>query len=167
MISNTKKMSIAVAITLLSLVLLTGCGGSGNADTESPAVATEVINKITVPLAPDPVANNSTVAGIDSNANGVRDDAERVVATASTPATAADNIQITIIRSKSINDPKKSMSVVKEEFCYRMKNKILLDYQLDQLITNQLTNTDARKAAATDAASNLEFGVSLNPSECE
>lgn len=40
----------------------------------------EVINGITVPPEPDPTINNSTLAGVDSNKNGVRDDVERIVA---------------------------------------------------------------------------------------
>ena len=41
----------------------------------------EVINGIIVPPAPDPVVNNATVAGVDINKNGVRDDVERTIAT--------------------------------------------------------------------------------------
>ena len=40
----------------------------------------EVINGIIVPPAPDPVVNNATVAGVDINKNGVRDDVERGLA---------------------------------------------------------------------------------------
>lgn len=40
----------------------------------------EIINGITVPLEPDSTLNNSTLAGIDVNKNGVRDDVERVLA---------------------------------------------------------------------------------------
>lgn len=40
----------------------------------------EVINGITVPPEPSPSVNNATLAGVDSNANGVRDDVERVIA---------------------------------------------------------------------------------------
>ncbi len=44
------------------------------------APATEIINGIVVPLAPDPVTNNATLAGVDSNSNGVRDDVDRKIA---------------------------------------------------------------------------------------
>jgi hypothetical protein len=88
MISNPYKMSIAVANTLLALLLLTSCGGSGNGDTETPIVATEVINKITVPIAPDPAKNIATIAGVDINKNGVRDDVERAIAKTAVDATS-------------------------------------------------------------------------------
>lgn len=87
--------------------LLVSCGGGGESDfastTESadgtkqalavsgaPAVPPgwtgrapkmEVINGITVPPEPPPTTNNATLAGIDVNGNGVRDDVERSIAT--------------------------------------------------------------------------------------
>lgn len=44
------------------------------------APAEEVINGISVPPAPNPEENNRTLAGIDINSNGIRDDVERVLA---------------------------------------------------------------------------------------
>lgn len=43
----------------------------------------EVINGITVPPEPAPSINNATLAGVDVNGNGVRDDVERGIARAS------------------------------------------------------------------------------------
>ena len=37
----------------------------------------EVINGYTLPPEPDPKINNSTLLGVDSNKNGIRDDVER------------------------------------------------------------------------------------------
>ncbi len=45
--------------------------------TEQSPTAYEVINGVTVPPEPDPELNNATLAGIDVNENGVRDDVER------------------------------------------------------------------------------------------
>ena len=59
--------------------LLASCGGGGGADTSQPQ-AQEMINGIVVPPAPDATANSATVAGVDSNANGIRDDVERRLA---------------------------------------------------------------------------------------
>ncbi|MEK8051014.1 hypothetical protein AACH10_12260 [Ideonella sp. DXS22W] len=42
----------------------------------------EVINGITVPPEPAPSVNNATLAGVDVNGNGVRDDVERRIAAA-------------------------------------------------------------------------------------
>jgi hypothetical protein len=43
---------------------------------ELPKQNGEVINGYTLPPKPDPVVNNSTLLGVDSNDNGVRDDVE-------------------------------------------------------------------------------------------
>ena len=47
----------------------------------------EVINGVTVPPEPAPDLNNATLAGVDVNNNGVRDDVERVIANNSTGST--------------------------------------------------------------------------------
>ena len=39
----------------------------------------EIINGDTLPPKPDPIANNATLGGVDSNNNGVRDDVERAI----------------------------------------------------------------------------------------
>lgn len=60
-----------------SLVLaaaLTACGGGGG---NTPA---ETINGVAVPPQPEAQANQATLAGVDINANGIRDDIERSVA---------------------------------------------------------------------------------------
>ena len=46
----------------------------------SGAIKYEVINGITVPPEPDATLNNSTIAWVDVNNNGVRDDVERIMA---------------------------------------------------------------------------------------
>jgi hypothetical protein len=76
-----KQSALALGI-LASTLFLTACGGGRESNTTATPVAiqTEVINGQTVPLAPDPAINNSTVAGVDSNKNGVRDDVERLIA---------------------------------------------------------------------------------------
>ena len=63
-------------------IFLTACGGGAGSSSNT---ATK-INGIVVPPAPDPVINNATLAGVDSNNNGVRDDVERKIA-----QTAADS----------------------------------------------------------------------------
>jgi hypothetical protein len=57
-------------------ILLSACGGGSS----SSANTATTINGITVPPAPDPATNNATLAGVDSNNNGVRDDLERSIA---------------------------------------------------------------------------------------
>ena len=48
----------------------------------------EAINGFSVPPAPDAAANSATLAGVDSNQNGLRDDVERQLA--QTARTTAD-----------------------------------------------------------------------------
>lgn len=73
---QTRANSLAF---LIVSCLLASCGGGGGADTSQPQ-AQETINGIVVPPAPDATANSATVAGIDSNTNGIRDDVERRLA---------------------------------------------------------------------------------------
>jgi hypothetical protein len=73
-----------IALVLAVPLLLSSCGGggsSGGSTSTTPTTTTnEIINGISVPPEPDPTANNATLAGIDSNSNGVRDDVERKIA---------------------------------------------------------------------------------------
>ncbi len=84
-----------LAVTASLGLLLWSCDGR-TATTTPPAPTTsktvpagwigrapkpEVINGITVPPEPAPSVNNATLAGVDSNNNGIRDDVERVIAT--------------------------------------------------------------------------------------
>ncbi|NPC56659.1 hypothetical protein [Caenimonas soli] len=63
-------------VTLTSAMLLSACGGGDKSVTSAL-----VINGIAVPPEPDKALNQATVAGVDSNGNGVRDDVERLIAT--------------------------------------------------------------------------------------
>jgi hypothetical protein len=59
---------------IVCMFLFTACsGGSGGSSVTT-------INGISVPPEPDVTQNKVSVAGIDSNFNGVRDDVERIVA---------------------------------------------------------------------------------------
>ena len=71
-----KHNKLLIVGILVLPMLLSACGGGS----KSSADTATTINGITVPPAPDPVANNATLAGVDSNNNGVRDDVDRLVA---------------------------------------------------------------------------------------
>ncbi|MDR2153007.1 MAG: hypothetical protein LBO72_09315 [Helicobacteraceae bacterium] len=88
---GVKGKAIAAAL-LLALVLSFAVGFSGcesKSDAKSSASAEEnipagytkeggeIVNGFTLPPYPDPKVNDSTLLGIDSNNNGVRDDVER------------------------------------------------------------------------------------------
>jgi hypothetical protein len=79
--NQLRKISL-VACVLLAPFVLNSCGGGGSsstpatATTSTPSPTGTVINGITVPVAPDATLNASTLKGVDSNNNGVRDDVE-------------------------------------------------------------------------------------------
>jgi len=59
-------------------------GGDGSSEPGRPAAGppgtpTEVVDGVVIPVAP-PLSANATLGGVDSNRNGVRDDAERLLA---------------------------------------------------------------------------------------
>ena len=67
---------------LLLLLLIIGSislYGSGDDLSVSKGTDEDVINGYQLPPEPDTVINNSTLLGIDSNNNGVRDDVERLI----------------------------------------------------------------------------------------
>ncbi|PHR54781.1 MAG: hypothetical protein COA44_12175 [Arcobacter sp.] len=77
-------------LSLMIVLVMSACGGSGeglddSSNTETPITENNttqkviVINGHTLPPEPDEALNNSTLAGIDSNNNGVRDDVERKI----------------------------------------------------------------------------------------
>jgi hypothetical protein len=80
---TTQNYSLRIAIiTMMCGLFLTGCGGGGGGDGgNTNSSNTQTINGIAVPPLPEPTRNNSTLAGIDTNNNGVRDDVERYIAT--------------------------------------------------------------------------------------
>ncbi len=57
--------------------MISACGGGGGSQ---PPPAAETVNGIAVPPTPDPVQNAATVAGVDTDRNGVRDDIDRLLA---------------------------------------------------------------------------------------
>ena len=71
-------MLFKIAIfVIISTFLVSGCSSEKrNTPQPSPNGNTIIINGYTLPPEPDPVVNNSTLLGIDSNHNGVRDDVE-------------------------------------------------------------------------------------------
>lgn len=72
-----KSKYYSQALILTIPLLLVSCGGSSTTNTMTQ---TQTINGVTVPYEPDPVENTSTLRGIDSNSNGIRDDIEIEIA---------------------------------------------------------------------------------------
>lgn len=68
---------LSLAIVVFCTGLLASCGGGGGGS------GATTVNGIAVPAQPDATQNNATLAGVDSNSNGVRDDAEIMIASMS------------------------------------------------------------------------------------
>ena len=79
---NNKRIGIGLMAIGIAIIVV-ACGGGGPskpAGTAGVASESEMINGIVVPPMPDETTNNATLAGVDSNGNGVRDDVERKLA---------------------------------------------------------------------------------------
>lgn len=103
---RSRPSVLTLFLIAVSTMILASCGGGGSDSTSSAESADgtkqalgvsstaatvpggwtgrapkmEIINGITVPPEPAPAINNATLAGVDVNANGVRDDVERRLA---------------------------------------------------------------------------------------
>jgi len=74
-----ERVSCFIVMALVSSVLLSGCSQSDDKSATSdwkPSQEVIVINGHTLPPEPNPAINNSTLLGVDSNDNEVRDDVE-------------------------------------------------------------------------------------------
>jgi len=74
-----KRVNCLIVIALVSSVLMSDCSASNElvVDTDwKPSQEVIVINGHTLPPELSPAINNSTLLGVDSNGNGVRDDVE-------------------------------------------------------------------------------------------
>lgn len=115
--------------------ILAGCGGgsSGNA---SPSL--EAINGITVPPVPDDAANRATVAGVDIDRSGVRDDIDRLLATefGDSPATHQSVVGFAQTLQNALTNPtagsvEQHIALIR---CERVPQR-LADYQTVTLAT--------------------------------
>lgn len=81
---GNRTRAVRISILIAALAILSACGGGGGGSPGPSAgggATPETINGIAVPQIPDPAANRATVAGVDANGNGVRDDVDRLLAT--------------------------------------------------------------------------------------
>ena len=71
---NLVRATLALGLALL----LAACGGGGSSSSSAPQG--ERINGRTVPPMPDATANTASVAGVDVDGSGIRDDIDRMIA---------------------------------------------------------------------------------------
>ncbi len=127
---------------------LASCGGGNSSSTSSVSVITvEEINGITVPPLPDPKQNAATVAGIDSNSNGVRDDVERVAAKEFGLNVTKYKFAIEHAKSEQTLITQKNASAI-SEYINSVACNPLSAKELDILTMIQLNTVDRRKIYA-------------------
>ena len=136
-----------------------------------PGPEPEVIHGYILPPEPDPAINNSTLLGIDSNNNGVRDDVEIWILKKykdKHPIYTEIAMQDAHVRNKGLKTPKDA----KENFSYitsalacyayystctenNSSNHIEIDVNYNQIMERKFYNTDKRKKAHKDFATVL------------
>ena len=112
-------------------------------------------NGFTIPPAPDPVVNGSTLAGVDANNNGVRDDVERTIAANTIGQAMFDrNILIAtmyqnIVTLKITTTTEITAAIKKIHCAVYAEPDGLLSADIGSLITdNQQRKTELRKAVS-------------------
>lgn len=136
---NSKPTLALAAIFAVCGLFLASCGGGSGSGSSATT-----INGISVPPEPDATQNNATVAGVDSNSNGVRDDVEREIANKwpkdYKEVTLAASVYQKIVTAQPVSDADD-----KAAFCI-LANSSISSNSIADLILN---NTD-RYAAYAD-----------------
>jgi len=181
-----KQNNLFRGVTLLLLVLLSGCSQSDGYSTSEVASKEEpiVIHGYTLPPEPDPVINNSTLLGIDSNNNGVRDDVEIWILKKykdKHPIYTEIAMQAGRAWQKVLEDPSKARETTKlmeaAQFCsfyfefdaIKYGDTLLID---ESIVTNRMfektvTNTQERKDAYWEYDRLLSGGVYVLPKKSQ
>ena len=191
----------AISIGILSVLMLASCGGGGSTDPNATAQSAdeatktiqgvsgsttvpgtwtgrapkmEVINGITVPPEPAPTINNATLAGVDVNNNGVRDDVERMIARTATQkefnATIdyASRNNYAIANSASSKTRADALNMIKKISCFDAQDINPEKYRRinGKSITSIIYNTPERMSALS-AFSSLIGGYSAEEVVCD
>jgi len=146
---NSKPMLTLAAIFAVCGLFLASCGGGSGSGSSATT-----INGISVPPEPDATQNNATVAGVDSNSNGVRDDVERKIAEKTnatenqdfTGAVAAAKVYQEIVTTNNWSADT-AKQVAKRLICSSKSNYFTQEssaYKGDS-ISDMVANTDDRK----------------------
>ena len=188
--SRFHLLLLPVVITCSSL--LTSCGGgSDSASTAESADGTkqalavsgssavppgwtgrapkmEVINGITVPPEPTPAVNNATVAGVDVNNNGVRDDMERAIANkVPDKLQFASALKEASLLQKTLEKPTNraaALSLTSQILCAGNVNTSGLS---GRALADLLITTESRRLANREFVKNVGAHLSSELSSCE
>ena len=100
-----------VISSLVLLLLITGCSNHVVAEAKPKGTATNLPSGYTLPAIPDETINSATIAGVDANINGVRDDVEIFIYTnyqkpeeQKSQMQMAKNIQMALLTVKTKNE---------------------------------------------------------------
>lgn len=125
--------------------MLAACGGGGGgagSAPPAPVANTSTINGIAVPPEPEATTNAATLAGIDANANGVRDDVERSIAH-NTPLAFADGMKVAkLLQQQVAGNAAPTSAEQTEAFCLAARKAIEAD-----LIESTTLDSEARLQA--------------------
>lgn len=160
-ISNLQIGKINFCVLVFATFLVVACGGgggsasasgsnsSGGSGSTTVATSSEVINGIHVPPEPDATINNSTISGVDSNNNGIRDDVDRVLASTfgvdekkyleAIKFATAEQLLITVKNNESVASYNKTVDCTS------------LTADESNVLTYQLLNNPARRAIYGEA----------------
>lgn len=130
-----------LALLVFSLFFLSSCGGGGGGSNTPTSTTTEVINGIAVPPEPDPVANSSTIAGVDNNNNGVRDDVERKIISEKTDNYTGYLLTAKLMQAKMIGDTEKVKSINRDLTC---RQDALAPIGTTKAVIDMIANTEER-----------------------
>lgn len=161
---KTLRKSAAQVVVIGTFgILLAGCGGGSSGTTTVPPTTT--INGIAVPPEPDATLNAATIAGVDSNNNGVRDDLERIAAKTSSNQVEFNNSlnsiksELTQIYASTPQSREEALIILSQAPCVDVmnipgRNEITMDV---------IFNTPARKEklAAFNNVLGVVFGEEL------
>ncbi len=154
--------SIIKSILVLFLVVfVNGCKEESTETVKEP----EVINGYLLPPEPDETLNNSTLLGIDSNDNGVRDDVERkIILTYQEPIKIELMMAYSKVGQKILENPaglayehQKEMTKVGNCEMYLVRQGI--EVETVNFFENNSFNTKARVRAYLDYNQALSGGV--------
>lgn len=132
---------------IVMLSLFAGCGGAGSSKASG---SSDQINGIVVPPAPDPTVNSSSLAGVDVDGNGIRDDIDRMLATmfGTNAATHALAVRFSQTEQAALLAPSPATTAahVREVSCIR--DRVLLT-ELGKVTRSTLNTPERARAYAT------------------
>lgn len=132
-------------------------------------------SSLQVPM-PDPIKNDATVAGIDSDNDGIRDDIQRWINEEfnSQPKVKAAMRQVAIARQLdllSVDDKQKSIEAGRKmldaDHCIYFINGLDEGFKLSQIIKSKLLNTKSRLYAEVKANANFSGQTYESPNTIE